>query len=161
MKPFGIAFRWETILGLSSLLGHSYTGIKPATFSGLDVPVLSDIPILGVVLFQQDAIVYFSILAVIVVFIIFRNLRLGLILKAVGENHNSAHALGYNVILILIRFGAILVDIVPKTTQGVIAGHKKPLARVNVLIFLVLTSRPFTSPFINSTPFSVAFFFQT
>ena len=37
----------------------------------------------------------------------------------------------------------------------------KPLARVNVLIFLDLTSRPFTSPFINSTPFSVAFFFQT
>ena len=121
-------------LGLSSLLGHSYTGIKPATFSGLDVPVLSDIPILGVVLFQQDAIVYFSILAVIVVFIIFRNLRLGLILKAVGENHNSAHALGYNVILI--RFGAILVGgafaglgggylslvRVPQWTEGMTAG---------------------------------------
>ena len=121
-------------LGLSSLLGHSYTGIKPATFSGLDVPVLSDIPILGVVLFQQDAIVYFSILAVIVVFIIFRNLRLGLILKAVGENHNSAHALGYNVILI--RVGAILVGgafaglgggylslvRVPQWTEGMTAG---------------------------------------
>ena len=121
-------------LGLSSLLGHSYTGIKPATFSGLDVPVLSDIPILGVVLFQQDAIVYFSILAVIVVFIIFRNLGLGLILKAVGENHNSAHALGYNVILI--RFGAILVGgafaglgggylslvRVPQWTEGMTAG---------------------------------------
>ena len=121
-------------LGLSSLLGHSYTGIKPATFSGLDVPVLSDIPILGVVLFQQDAIVYFSILAVIVVFIIFRNLRLGLILKAVGENHNSAHALGYNVILM--RFGAILVGgafaglgggylslvRVPQWTEGMTAG---------------------------------------
>ena len=121
-------------LGLSSLLGHSYTGIKPATFSGLDVPVLSDIPILGVVLFQQDAIVYFSILAVIVVFIIFRNLRLGLILKAVGENHNSAHALGYNVILI--RFGAILLGgafaglgggylslvRVPQWTEGMTAG---------------------------------------
>ena len=121
-------------LGLSSLLGHSYTGIKPATFSGLDVPVLSDIPILGVVLFQQDAIVYFSIIAVIVVFIIFRNLRLGLILKAVGENHNSAHALGYNVILI--RFGAILLGgafaglgggylslvRVPQWTEGMTAG---------------------------------------
>ena len=121
-------------LGLSSLLGHSYTGIKPATFSGLDVPVLSDIPILGVVLFQQDAIVYFSILAVILVYIIFRNFRLGLILKAVGENHNSAHALGYNVILI--RFGAILVGgafaglgggylslvRVPQWTEGMTAG---------------------------------------
>ena len=121
-------------LGLSSLLGHSYTGIKPATFSGLDIPLLSDIPILGLVLFQQDAIVYFSVLAVIVVYIIFRNFRLGLILKAVGENHNSAHALGYNVILI--RFGVILVGgafaglgggylslvRVPQWTEGMTAG---------------------------------------
>ena len=89
---------------------------------------------MGVVLFQQDAIVYFSILAVIVVYIIFRNFRLGLILKAVGENHNSAHALGYNVILI--RFGAILVGgafaglgggylslvRVPQWTEGMTAG---------------------------------------
>ena len=37
----------------------------------------------------------------------FKRLRLGLILKAVGDNHNSAHALGYNVIRI--RFFSILV----------------------------------------------------
>ncbi len=121
-------------LGLSSLLGHSYTGIKPAAFSDLHIPILSEIPILGVILFQHDPIIYFSILAVVAVYFLFRNFRLGLILKAVGENHDSAHALGYNVILI--RFGAILVGgafaglgggylslvRVPQWTEGMTAG---------------------------------------
>ncbi len=100
-------------LGLSSLLGYSYTGIKPAAFSELHIIFLSDIPILGVIFFQHDPIVYFSILAVLAVYVMFKRFRLGLILKAVGENHNSAHALGYNVILI--RFLSIL-------TGGALAG---------------------------------------
>ncbi len=94
-------------LGLSSLLGQSYTGIKPTEFPDMHIPYLSEIPVLGVVFFQHDPIIYFSIVAVIAVYLLFKRLRLGLILKAVGDNHNSAHALGYNVIRI--RFFSILV----------------------------------------------------
>ena len=121
-------------LGLSSLLGHSYTGIKPSIFPNFNIPVLSEIPFLGVILFQHDMIVYFSISAVILVYFFFRNFRLGLIVKAVGENHDSAHALGYNVSVI--RFLAILVGgglaglgggylslvRVPQWTEGMTAG---------------------------------------
>ncbi len=100
-------------LGLSSLLGYSYTGIKPTTFPQMHIPYLSEIPIVGIILFQHDLIVYFSIGAVIAVYFLFKNSRLGLILKAIGESHTSAHALGYNVILI--RFCSIL-------TGGALAG---------------------------------------
>ncbi|MEE2773631.1 MAG: ABC transporter permease [Pseudomonadota bacterium] len=121
-------------LGLSSLLGYSYTGIKPAAFPDMHVPYLSELPFLGIILFQHDPIIYFSIFAVFSVYLLFRNSRLGLILKAVGENHDSAHALGYNVILI--RFLTILVGgafaglgggylslvRVPQWTEGMTAG---------------------------------------
>ena len=121
-------------LGLSSLLGYSYTGIKPAAFPDMHVPYLSELPFLGIILFQHDPIIYFSIFAVFSVYLLFRNSRLGLILKAVGENHDSAHALGYNVILI--RFLTILIGgafaglgggylslvRVPQWTEGMTAG---------------------------------------
>ena len=121
-------------LGLSSLLGYSYTGIKPATFPDMHIPVFSQIPIIGVIFFQHDFIVYFSIAAVIFTYFLFKNFRLGLILKAVGENHDSAHALGYNVVLI--RFFVILTGgaftglgggylslvRVPQWTEGMTAG---------------------------------------
>ena len=94
-------------LGLSALLGQSYTGIKPVAFPDMHIPILADIPIIGIILFQHDFIVYFSIFAVIFVYFLFRNSHFGLIIKAIGENHDSAHALGYKVILI--RFFTILI----------------------------------------------------
>ena len=86
-------------LGLSSLIGHSYTGIKPVSFPTLSIPILADIPFLGTVFFQHDPIVYFSVVLVGCVFLVFRYMRIGLILRAVGENHDSARSLGYNVVL--------------------------------------------------------------
>ena len=85
-------------LGLASLLGHSYTGIKPPYLAKPEIPLLADIPILGRVLFQHDFVVYFSIISVVIVWYVLKKTRLGLIIKAVGENQESAHALGYNVI---------------------------------------------------------------
>ena len=61
-------------LGLSSLLGYSYTGIKPATFPDMHIPILSQIPIIGVVFFQHDFIVYFSIATVIFTYFLFKNM---------------------------------------------------------------------------------------
>ncbi len=121
-------------LGLSALLGQSYTGIKPVAFPDMHIPILSDIPIIGIILFQHDFIVYFSIFAVIFVYFLFRNSHFGLIIKAIGENHDSAHALGYKVILI--RFFTILIGgafaglgggylslvRVPQWTEGMTAG---------------------------------------
>lgn len=93
-------------LGLSALLGHSLVG---KTFAGLPrnfIPVLSDIPVLGRLLFGYDAMVYLSLFSVLAIVWFLNRTRPGLILRAVGENHDAAHAIGYPVILI--RFMAIL-----------------------------------------------------
>ena len=67
---------------------------------------LSDIPLVGPVVFGQDAIVYASLALVTGVSWFLYRTRAGLVLRAVGDNHGSAHALGYTVRLI--RFGAVL-----------------------------------------------------
>ncbi|TYC53838.1 ABC transporter permease [Rhodobacterales bacterium] len=97
-----------TILGIgfSGLIGEAFIGVPGLKLPQLYIPGLSDIPFIGPVLFQQDAIVYISFLLVaIVAYTLFRT-RLGLVLRAVGDNHGSAHALGYSVIRI--RFLAVL-----------------------------------------------------
>ena len=92
-------------LGLSAFIGQSYVSYSLPGLKPLAIPFLSDIPLLGPVLFKQDAVVYLSILAYAGVAWTLTKTRLGLLLKAVGESPESAHAIGYPVILI--RFGAV------------------------------------------------------
>ncbi|MBI08319.1 MAG: ABC transporter permease [Rhodospirillaceae bacterium] len=85
-------------LGLSGLIGESFTGQPGVKLAAFAIPSLSTIPFLGPVLFGHDILVYLSLgLTAAVAYVLFRT-RLGLIIIAVGGNHHSAHALGYNVI---------------------------------------------------------------
>lgn len=93
-------------LGLSALIGHDYVG---KTFSGLpklDIPGITSIPVAGPLLFGHDALVYLSVAAVVFVAWFLDRTRAGLTLRAVGENHDAAHSIGYPVALI--RLGAVL-----------------------------------------------------
>jgi simple sugar transport system permease protein len=93
-------------LGLSGLIGERFVGQPGVRLTKLHIPGLSDIPFVGPLIFGQDVLVYLSlVLAAVVSWAIFRT-RLGLILRAVGDNHASAHALGYSVIRV--RWGAVL-----------------------------------------------------
>lgn len=92
-------------LGLSSLLGQGYQGVKPPLTEKLSFFGLSDLPVVGPILFGHDWVVYLSIFLVIAVWAFLKFSRLGLILRSVGENAEAAHALGYKVNLI--RMGAI------------------------------------------------------
>ncbi|WP_394701637.1 ABC transporter permease [uncultured Roseibium sp.] len=93
-------------LGVSGMIGEAYIGVPGLRLPELDIPGLSEIPFIGPVFFQQDAIVYLSFALVgIVAYCLFRT-RIGLILRAVGDNHTSAHALGYSVLKV--RFLAVL-----------------------------------------------------
>ena len=66
-------------------------------FSKLDVPGLSEIPVLGPVLFRQDLLVYCSyILVAAVAFYLYRT-RAGLFMRALGENPAAVDAVGVNV----------------------------------------------------------------
>ena len=85
-------------LGLSGLIGENFVGQPGARMPRLHIPGLSDITFIGPVVFGQDAIVYLSFaLVAAVAYVLFRT-RIGLIIRAVGDNHGSAHILGYRVI---------------------------------------------------------------
>ena len=91
-------------LGLSALLGSQFVGLSAEAFPKLYIPVLSDIPVLGPLLFQHDPMIYVSLITAVVLAWFFRSTRAGLIVRAVGDDHNAAHAIGYNVVAI--RFAA-------------------------------------------------------
>jgi simple sugar transport system permease protein len=95
-------------LGLSGVIGAPFVGAKREAMPKIDVPVLSDIPVIGKALFEQDVFVYASFALVVGVWWFLTRTRAGLILRACGENHASAHALGYPVLrirLMAVMFG--------------------------------------------------------
>ena len=84
-------------LGFAALAGQGYAGIKAPDFPKLDVPGLSDLPVLGPALFSHDLLTYAAVALTVCVGWALRRTRAGLILRAVGENHDAAHAIGYKV----------------------------------------------------------------
>ncbi|KUP91157.1 ABC transporter permease [Tritonibacter horizontis] len=121
-------------LGLSALMGQRYVGVKPPQMSRIDIPLLSDLPVVGRILFGHDVILYFGVALTAAVWIVLKFTRAGLILRAVGENHEAAHALGYKVVKIrtlAILFGGACAGLggayislirVPQWTEGMTAG---------------------------------------
>ena len=87
-------------IGLSGLIGAGFVGERITPAAHLYIPGLSDIPVIGRVLFGEDAFVYFSIALIIGAWWFLYRTRAGLILRACGDNHVSAHALGYPVLRI-------------------------------------------------------------
>ena len=85
-------------IGLSGLIGEGFVGKAGVRLPTLDIPVLTDIPLVGRLIFGQDPIFYMSIaLTAGVMWFLFRT-RAGLTLRSIGDNHKSAHALGIPVI---------------------------------------------------------------
>jgi simple sugar transport system permease protein len=86
-------------LGLSSVIGIKYVGSPGISFNPIRIPFFSQIPLLGP-LFRMDALFYLSIiLAVVMWYILFRT-KIGIRIRACGENPAVADALGVNVSLI-------------------------------------------------------------
>ncbi|EJN15860.1 putative ABC-type transport system, permease component [Bradyrhizobium sp. YR681] len=87
-------------IGLSGLIGAGFVGERITPAVHLYIPGLTDMPLIGRVLFGEDAFVYFSIALIMSVWWFLYRTRAGLILRACGDNHVSAHALGYPVLRI-------------------------------------------------------------
>ncbi len=87
-------------VGLSGLIGAGFVGERIATAAHLNIPGLSSLPFAGRILFGQDIFVYVSVALIVAVWLFLYRSRTGLILRAVGDNHISAHALGYPVLKI-------------------------------------------------------------
>jgi simple sugar transport system permease protein len=97
--PTGLALTIFGI-GLSALIGQSMIGVAYNGIPQISIPLLANIPVLGKLLFQQDFLVYLSIFMVFAVSWFLYRTRGGLILRAVGDSHDAAHAMGYSVVKI-------------------------------------------------------------
>ncbi len=93
-------------VGLSAFAGRGLVGQTVPPLAHLSIPVLSDLPFLGPLLFRFDAMVYVSLLLVAAVAWMLARTRLGLIIRAIGESPQSAHSIGYPVIAL--RYAAVL-----------------------------------------------------
>ena len=87
-------------VGLSGLIGKGFVGEKIVLVRHLNLPFLTDLPVVGRILFGEDPFVYVSIALIIGIWLFLYRTRAGLVLRAVGDNHASAHALGYPVLKI-------------------------------------------------------------
>jgi simple sugar transport system permease protein len=93
-------------VGLSAFIGQHYVSYSLPGLKPLALPLLSSLPLLGPILFQHNAVVYFALAMFALVWWALAKTRLGLVLRAVGESPEAAHAIGYPVLAI--RYGAVL-----------------------------------------------------
>jgi len=83
--------------GFSAFVGTAYTQARLTDRAKFDIPVLADLPLVGPALFRHHPLVYGAVLLALgLAWFLYRS-RGGLVLRAVGESPESAHALGYPV----------------------------------------------------------------
>jgi simple sugar transport system permease protein len=102
-------------LGMSGMIGKRFVG-QPLSvrLQPVHIPVLSDLPIVGELLFRFDVLVYLSVLLVPVLWFVLYKTRLGVTLRSVGENPSAADALGVNVTFVryaAVAFGGMMAGI--------------------------------------------------
>jgi simple sugar transport system permease protein len=98
--------------GVSSLLGRNYIGVTVQGLQSWSIPVVSDIPVIGNVIFSQDALVYLSFILVAAIYFFLNSTRPGLNLRAVGDNTHAADAMGLPVVRIRYLYTIIGAGIV-------------------------------------------------
>ena len=85
-------------IGASGLIGQGYIGQPLTPLPKLSLPWLSEATMAGRILLGQDALVYLAFALTAGVGWFLGRTRAGLTLRAVGDNHDSAHALGVDVL---------------------------------------------------------------
>jgi len=100
-------------LGLTSLFGQDYVGRGVEALTDWDVPLLSELPFLGRVLFQHDPLTYLSIVAAFAAWWALRRTRAGVRLRAAGERPEVLSTFGTSPVRV--RFLAV-------TCGGALAG---------------------------------------
>jgi simple sugar transport system permease protein len=83
--------------GLSAFVGIGYVQEHLGERARPALPVLGDLPVVGPALFRQHPMVYLAMLLALGLAGFLYRSRSGLVLRAVGESPESAHALGYGV----------------------------------------------------------------
>jgi general nucleoside transport system permease protein len=122
-------------VGLSAFAGRSYVGLPIHPLPRLHIPVLTDLPLVGPLLFHYDLVVYLSLALCPLIAWMLNSTRAGLRLRAVGESPQMAHALGEPVTRIrylAVLFGGAMsgiagaylsTSLTPMWTEGMSAGR--------------------------------------
>lgn len=120
--------------GLSALFGKSYESLTVKGLPKLAIPGLSELPVVGA-LFSQDIVVWLSLAATLAIWAMFAWSKVGLVIRAIGENPHAAHAIGYRVVAVryaAIAFGGMMAGFAgayaasvytPLWADGMIAGR--------------------------------------
>ena len=121
--------------GLSGLVGAPLVGHAIDGLPQITIPVLSNLPFVGALLFSLDPMAYLAVAVLAGVAWFLKRTRGGLVLRAVGDNHDSAHALGYSVLrvrLLAVLFGGMMAGLggaylplmlTPHWAEGMTAGR--------------------------------------
>jgi len=121
--------------GFSAFVGAGYVGQRLTERAQWAVPLLSDLPFLGPALFRQHPLAWVAIAACVAIAVLLYRTRAGLVLRAIGESPESAHALGYPVralrLLAVVAGGALCglagaflsVVYAPMWVEGLVAGR--------------------------------------
>ena len=102
ITTFGVAFYFFLGNGLSNsaggwpMLGDTTLA---AQFAGIEIPLLSKIPVIGKVLFSHNILVYLAVVIAVLMWLYFAKTVPGLKLRSIGENPGAADSLGINVTL--------------------------------------------------------------
>jgi general nucleoside transport system permease protein len=122
-------------VGLSAFLGLDYVSVVIEPIKPLDVPGLSTLPVVGKLVFGHNPLVYLSLLLFAAIQWFLYRSRAGLVVRAVGESPQSAHAIGYPVVRIrylAVMFGGacaglggayLAVAYTPLWVEGMTAGR--------------------------------------
>jgi len=121
--------------GFSAFVGAGFVGQRLSERAQWAIPVLSDLPFLGPALFRQHPLAWLAIALCIAVALFLYRTRAGLVLRAVGESPESAHAIGYPVrwlrLAAVVAGGALCglagaflsVVYAPMWVEGIVAGR--------------------------------------
>jgi ABC-type uncharacterized transport system permease subunit len=121
--------------GLSGLVGAPLVGHAIEGLPQIEIALLSDLPVIGPLIFSLDIMAYLSVGILAAVAWFLKSSRAGLVLRAVGDNHESAYALGYPVLRVrtlAVLFGGMMAGLggaylplmlTPHWAEGMTAGR--------------------------------------
>ena len=101
-------------LGIAAFVGRGYTEVRIELIAEIHIPLLSDLPIVGPLLFSYNPLVYLALFVVFLVWWFLFKTKHGLILRAIGDNHDAAHSIGHKVVryrIMAILFGGAMAGI--------------------------------------------------
>jgi len=84
-------------LGLTALYGVSFVSRQINAFTPVPIPVLSDIPVVGPVLFEHDPLVYIGFIAAPAIWWFLFRTRAGLLVRTAGERSDALAVHGYSI----------------------------------------------------------------